>query len=553
VRSACSTATFWLAGVLAIALFLRIQRIADLTMYFDECCSWKISQFPWDEMIDAISRDAHPPLYYMLMKGMGFLGASSPVAVRGFSVFFGLATIAAAFWLVKTMQTEATVTKPRPPGGHPDVQLSAVVDEVAGEQSDCERATRVRETDREMIPVLAAGLVAASALHVELSQQARPYTLGTFLMLISATFLLRSLRSGRMLDWVGFGTTATLLSLTHYFCLFIVGAEFLFATAVIVTVLRRSGWCSHSKRQLLGFAFCAWGLQAVWSTWLTVFLFQRERSTQQLWMSPLDWEGFSANCWMALAGGSTSSAPPHWAWLAVTGWVGAVFALLCLGSQSCRLAAWCAGIPLAATLIYCLTVRNILGVKYLIFAQTFLLITAALLVARIHWRPVRWIVAGGLLCWSGYWCWQHAALRDYQASYPGISGAVAYLDGKRLADEPVVVGSPFVSIIFQRYTVHPKGIFVRYTRDHRADMLGGPPLREQDYRDVESHIGPTVQRAWTVDAYELFGPASHFEATLPGKWTEVGHETFRELYGLSCSVVVREHKRADPGENGEGN
>jgi hypothetical protein len=47
-----------LAAVVGIGLLLRTQHLSDLTMHFDECCSWKISQFPWDEMIDAVSRDA---------------------------------------------------------------------------------------------------------------------------------------------------------------------------------------------------------------------------------------------------------------------------------------------------------------------------------------------------------------------------------------------------------------------------------------------------------------------------------------------------------------
>ena len=101
-----------LAAVLGLALMLRTQHLSDLTMHFEECCAWKMSQFPWDEMLDAVSRDAHPPLYYILMHGVGKIGAESPVVLRGISVLFGLATILAAFWFVRTALVPGTLRVP---------------------------------------------------------------------------------------------------------------------------------------------------------------------------------------------------------------------------------------------------------------------------------------------------------------------------------------------------------------------------------------------------------------------------------------------------------
>ena len=567
-----------LAAILGIGLLLRTQHLSDLTMHFDECCSWKIGQFPWSEMIDAVARDAHPPLYYVLMKGMGLLGASSPLAVRGFSVFFGMATILAAFWFVRTARAGPACLSGTEPGrrdacttstgdipqgtspGKPGEAGLAAAHGVCDLHSE-PAAARTGAGDRDFAAVLAAALVAGSAMHVEMSLQARPYTLGTFLTLVSATFLLRATRQAATprlrfglvcaVDWMGFAVTATMLSLTHYYALFTVAAELLFAVGLVLSELWRCGWSTRAKRLLAGFGLSAWGMQLVWSTWLPVFLFQRERSTPQLWMSPLDWSGFCANCWMALAGGQSSVVPPDWAWLAVAAWIGGVLSLFICGNQASRLAALCAGFPLAATVAYCLAVRNILGAKYLIFGQTFLLVATALLVARLRWLPVRLILAAGLLSWSGYWCWQHAATREYQASFPGVRGAVAYLDEKRLADEPVIVGSPFVSIIVQRYTAHAEGIYVRYGGDHRRDMLGGPPLREQEYQDVESRLATAGRRVWTVDVFELFGPTSKFECNLPREWTLVGQKEFREAYGMPCILAIREHRRRKPDE-GEG-
>jgi hypothetical protein len=521
-----------LATTLAIALLLRTHHISDISLSFDECCSWKISQFPWDEMLDAVSRDAHPPVYYVLMKWLGIFVGDSPEVIRGFSVVFGLATVLAAFWFVRTAMADRADD-----AGESD---AAVRLDARGTWPNGTNAV-----DSNLAAVLAAVLVAGSVLHVDMSLQARPYTLGTFLALVSGTCLLRAVRhEGAVIDWLGFAVAATLFSLTHYYGLFTVAAELLFALGVLAAQFWRGGWCPPTKRLLVGLGLSAWGMQLLWSAWWPVFEVQRERSTSQLWMSPLDWNALCANCWQALGEGQGTAVPERMAWLAVAVWGTVVVVLFAVGARSGRLAALCAGIPLVAIVAYALTVRNILGAKYLIFAQVFLLVSLVLLLARIPWRPVRFIVAAGLVAWNGFWCWRYAESRETIASFPGVRGAVAWLDGQRHPDEPVIVGSPFVSIIVQKYIAHSDGVYVLYGGDHRRDMLGGPPLREEEYRDLESHLPDSLERAWTVDVFELGGHRnSRMEVELPGAWNLVGEKVFREAYGHSSILVLREYRR----------
>jgi hypothetical protein len=505
-----------LAVVISLALLVRTQHISDISLHYDECCSWKISQFPWDEMLDAVSRDAHPPVYYVLMHALGMLGGDSPAGIRGYSVFFGLATMVAAFWFVRT----------------------ALGNEAQGADGSIR--------DRYFASLLAAALVGGSALQIEMSLQARPYTLGTFLTLVSASWLLRGLRpDGRAVDWIGFALAATILSLIHYYCLFTVGAEFLFAGSVLTAELWRTGWVPSTKRIAAGVGLSAWGLQLVWLLWSPVFSFQRERSTSQLWMQPIDWHDICANCWWAFAGRQSSQLPLDWQWLAVAGWSAPVVALLLWGTRGGRLAALCAGLPLAASVAYGLAVRNILGAKYLIFAQVFLLVALTLSIAGLPWRPGRMVLALGLLAWTEYGCWQHFEIREHQARYPGIRGAVAYLEERRAPHEPIIVGTPFVSIIVQNCAKHPQGIYVRYRGDHRRDLLGGPPLREEEYREVDSHLSADVKFAWTIDVFDLYGPGNRFESKLPSEWVLVGQENFRELYEQPCVLAVRAYRRTE--------
>src|SRR5262249_34595132 len=140
--------------------------------------------------------------------------------------------------------------------------------------------------------------------------------------------------------------------------------------------------------------------------------------------SPLDWRALCANCWQALGEGQGSMVPEEFTWMAVALWGTVVVVLFAVGPRSGRLAALCAGIPLVAIVAYALVVRNILAAKYLIFAQAFLLLSLVLLVARIPWRPVRFVLAAGLVAWNGFWCWRHAETRETIASLPGVRGAV---------------------------------------------------------------------------------------------------------------------------------
>lgn len=506
---------FCLIGVAGFALLLRTQHLTDISLHFDECCSWKISQFPWNEMLDAVSRDAHPPVYYVLLKGLGTLGLDSPAAIRGFSVLWGLATVGAAYCFVLTA-------------------LSTTPDD----------RNALSSSDHTFAAVLAAALVAASALQVEMSLQARPYSLGTFLTLLSGVFLLRAVRpTGRAFDWAGFAASATMLSLTHYYGMFSAVALFLFGAGALTRAAWCTGWSPDTKRLLAGLGLSVWGVQFAWAFWLPTFLFQQARSTRQLWMAPLKWEDLSTTCWMVLAGGQTSSVPKDWAWLAVAVWITTILALMMFGRQGDRLAAVCAGFPVAAVVAYGLAVRNILGVKYLIFAHVFFLVGWALVAARLPWKPARALLAIGLLAWSGYWCWQHSEIRESQANVPGVRGAVVYLDQRRGPGEPVVVGSPFVHPIVQKYANDKTSIYVRNLGNHRDNILGGPPLRDEEYRDLDRVLERSGDRVWAIDVYDMFGPQTRFEAGLSGDWQLIGQEEFREAYGMACVLAVREYHR----------
>ena len=179
--------------------------------------------------------------------------------------------------------------------------------------------------------------------------------------------------------------------------------------------------------------------------------------------------------------------------------------------------------------------------RYLIFAHVFLLVGWGILTSRIPWRTVRGAVSGVLLVWTGFWSWQFAQTREFQAGFPGTREAVAYLDRVRQPGDLVIVSSPFLLPIVQQYAVNGERIFVQYDGDHRRDILGGPPLLQSECMRSSTLTSLEEPRVWTVDASGLFGRVFFIE--LPDEYRLISEKRFPERYSHPKDVLIREYVR----------
>ncbi len=75
------------------------------------------------------------------------------------------------------------------------------------------------------VGVLAAALLAIIGVHTFFSQELRPYALLTFLAVLSFYFLIQIFRTRRTRYWIAYSVTIALAVLTHYFMLFLIGAQ----------------------------------------------------------------------------------------------------------------------------------------------------------------------------------------------------------------------------------------------------------------------------------------------------------------------------------------
>jgi hypothetical protein len=113
--------------------------------------------------------------------------------------------------------------------------------------------------------VLAAGLLAISPFHVELSQLARPYAFLVLGVALSWLLLFSALERGHALDWAGFSAAAAVSCYTHYLAGIALAAQ---AVAAATWVARRRG--ENGLRATVSFAGVAL-LLAPWAATLARF------------------------------------------------------------------------------------------------------------------------------------------------------------------------------------------------------------------------------------------------------------------------------------------
>ncbi|MCC5950461.1 MAG: glycosyltransferase family 39 protein [Acidimicrobiia bacterium] len=228
----------WLITAATVALGVALRFYAPTSLWLDEALSVNIADLPPGDLLEALRRDGHPPLYYLVLHyWMSAVGAGD-VAVRALS---GVVSLAA-------------------------LPLMAVLGH--------RYAGRVGA-------VVALGLSASAPFMVRYATETRMYAL-VMLEVIVAWLLVDDLLRGRRPTWrvpaLAVVTGAGLL--THYWVFFLAGA-----TGVTLLAAARWGTGPLPRRALLAAAGLAGGL-VVFAPWVPTFLEQMS-ATGTPWAPPL--------------------------------------------------------------------------------------------------------------------------------------------------------------------------------------------------------------------------------------------------------------------------
>jgi 4-amino-4-deoxy-L-arabinose transferase-like glycosyltransferase len=263
-----------------LAFVLRIAHLGDQSFWYDEGQSHYFAhQDSLGAMLDVISDSDHPPLYFILLYLWMSIAGRSEFALRFTALFWSVLLVPLIYLLGR-------------------------------------RALGTGEGR------VAALLMAISPFHVWYAQEARMYTLATFLGLLSSYLLLLALQKGRRSLWLAYTLAALAAPYAHLYACFVLLFQSLFVLLW--------AWRSRPKVPFLR----AWLLSQVsiglgFLPWVGVVL-REYASNATYWPGILDLKRFLLDTVVAFSAGLT--LPPGQA-----GWTATAF-LLALGVGCASLA-----------------------------------------------------------------------------------------------------------------------------------------------------------------------------------------------------------------------
>ncbi len=193
-----ATKGIWIAvACLAVAFALRCYRLSAQSLWYDEGVSWYLTTMSLPKLTAWTANDIQPPLYYYVLWGWVRLAGDSEYSLRFPSVVFAVLSLP-FFWLI------------------------------------------ARRLQGKLAAWLSLAIAVISPLYVYYSQEARMYTLLTWLGLFGSWLLLRLLdvleaggpadqgrRQARLLA-AAYALVAAAMLYTHYFALFLLLAHGLY-------------------------------------------------------------------------------------------------------------------------------------------------------------------------------------------------------------------------------------------------------------------------------------------------------------------------------------
>ncbi len=224
--------TFAVVAILLLAFALRLYRLADSNIWWDEGWSvWLARQDLWSIALRTAA-DEHPPLHYLTLHFWNAIAGESAFAVRFSSLALGTLTVALLYRMGRSMA---------------NVWLG----------------------------LLAALLLAISRFHIWWSQEIKMYSLASLLSLFSLYLFLRLLRDGDWRLWLSFVLVNALALWTHYLTILVLLAEN--GTMLVLQWTKRGNF----RPSLIRWAAAQIGLIFLFAPWLYLTL-----THPTVWSSP---------------------------------------------------------------------------------------------------------------------------------------------------------------------------------------------------------------------------------------------------------------------------
>lgn len=226
----------WCA-LLVAGVFLLFFRIGHDALWYDESYSVAAAQHPIVKMVPMIGKDSHPPLYFILLRGVLLVCGDAPAAVRLVSALGILGLAFLGFFPLRKLA-----------GEWPGMLFSLVI--------------------------------LVTPMSIVSAREARMYSLAAFLVAGVILFGYMALRDGRKRFWIVLSVFTLAAAYTHYFALLAVG---LFWLIILIRIV-----VTRDRKSLLFGGVSALLLMLLYAPWLIPLAGQAARVKSNYWIPPVD-------------------------------------------------------------------------------------------------------------------------------------------------------------------------------------------------------------------------------------------------------------------------
>lgn len=489
------TTVLFLSAILIIINAIKAWKLTAMSLWHDESFSALLIQYDLKEMIHRIGLDVHPPFYYLLLKGWAFLFTDSLFSIRMFSVFFGILTVLALYVLINKL-------------------------------------FRSRK-----LALFSSILLAFSSFQIQYDMEARMYTLGVFLLILSCIFLFNALNTKKWSWWILYSLAITAGIYTHYYIIFWILAQGVF---ILYWMSKESGFniVSWLKSRVFHMGATSYILTAIlFLPWLKVFLQQLSQVQENYWIPGLTvWS--IPNTFLSMTSGG--SIDPDTMWHLLIGiMVLAILAVIYFLVKTQHSAKWLLFslllIPFLTSVVVSFKTSIYLD-RYFIFTLPFYLTILAGAVILINKKIIRNIlifvfVMGSLVSFPARWQAFNIAEK------PGMATAAEFLNENVEIQDRLFIGSSFVYFTFKYYNL--TGVKPLLYAPGELLHYSGTALLNQD--DIITDFTTETKKGdiiWIINTTG-FG---NYKPEIPENWKLIQEKGFEDTYDYRGWIVVEEYK-----------
>jgi len=270
-----------LIAIILIGSLLRLYNLTAISLWHDEAFSALLIRYPFQEMIWRISLDVHPAFYYLLLRIWDMALGDGLFSLRLFSAFFGILTVYFVYLFIRD------------------------------------------SFKNERLALISAAFIALNPFQIQYATEARMYTLGTFLLVLSSWLLVKAIEltnaggnisvktnnfSARLSInfkqykwWILYAITAALAIHTHYYLMFSIVAQAVFVILWGIIKYGRDVSAWRQSQNIRG-ALISWLIALIlFLPWLRVFINQLGQVEQNYWIPKMDNYSIPNTLWKMLA------------------------------------------------------------------------------------------------------------------------------------------------------------------------------------------------------------------------------------------------------------